>query len=431
MIDKTPGQLDLEPARSIEPTASEAQTTRAQLGDLARALALDSRAELTRAAYRSDWRSFVSWCGAVRACPLPATAETVAAYLAHLYQIGRAPSTVDRALTAISQAHRLARYQTPTLDPIVRETRSGLRRRTGTKQKKSEAITLEHLLRMLTTIERRGLHRDSRDAAILAIGWAAALRRSEITALDIADLVDDPRGLLLTIRKSKGDQERAGLTVPIPFGSSRFCPVRIVRSWTDGAGLTTGPLFRPCWKGGRIGNDRLNARQIDRIVREVANAAGYRGAYSAHSLRAGVITEAAARGISDREVMRHSRHKSPRVYQGYVRPARIWSASILPRVYDAPDLTIPDPDRPNDPRSAERFAEPTTEQQDPSPREADPQVEQPAQIPASADTPPESRPLPTRRRYEIDLSEMLAAEQFFCGEAGELGFFQSEQARLE
>jgi hypothetical protein len=42
-----------------------------------------------------------------------------------------------------------------------------------------------------------------RDRALLLVGWAAALRRNELVALEVADLGLEPEGVVLTIRRSK------------------------------------------------------------------------------------------------------------------------------------------------------------------------------------------------------------------------------------
>jgi integrase len=94
---------------------------------------------------------------------------------------------------------------------------------------------------------------DTRDRALICLGFASGCRRSELVALDVADLSFGDDGLEITIRRSKTDQEGLGRKVGIPFGGRpRTCPVRAVRDWIDFSLLTEGPLFRPVNRFGKI-----------------------------------------------------------------------------------------------------------------------------------------------------------------------------------
>jgi site-specific recombinase XerD len=90
-----------------------------------------------------------------------------------------------------------------------------------------------------------------RDRALL-LGFGGALRRSELVALDVEDIQETETGLLVKIRGSKTDQERAGATVAIARGDVA-CPAKAVREWLDAAGIEAGPIFRPIDKGVRCG----------------------------------------------------------------------------------------------------------------------------------------------------------------------------------
>jgi integrase len=160
-----------------------------------------------------------------------------------------------------------------------------------------------------------------RDRALLLLGFALAARRSEVVALDVADLEECPEGLRVTIRRSKTDQEGAGAVVSVCRGSIA-CPVAAVKDWLAAAGLTDGPVFRRVGKGGRLLPDRLAAQSVAFIVKAYAGRLGLDAdAFSGHSLRAGFLTSAAARGASLFKMMDVSRHKSVDVLRGYVRDA--------------------------------------------------------------------------------------------------------------
>lgn len=303
------------------------------LVELANTFIRESRASATRRAYSSDLLAFVAWCSTQRRRPLPATPKTVAAYIAQLGKDGRKPSSIDRALTSISQAHEWKRYKNPVRDVLVRETRKGMRRTLKTAQKKAQPITLSHLMRMVAALgtSNASIELQARDAAILCLGWAAALRRSEIVAVDVGDIHEVPEGIILNLKSSKTDQEGEGREIGIPFGSE-FCIIRVLRRWQSIAEISEGALFRRIRKGGQITGDRLTDRSVDRVVKRTAKLAGYSEVFSTHGLRAGLITTAAEAGISDRQIMVHSGHRSPKVFSGYVRHATVFVENPLSRL---------------------------------------------------------------------------------------------------
>ena len=160
-----------------------------------------------------------------------------------------------------------------------------------------------------------------RDRALLLIGWIGALRRSEIVGLDIEDLEENPRGLILHLRRSKTDQDGTGRTVIIPAGRGKLCPVVALKSWIAALHDSTGPIFRAVNRHGTIKAGRLEARAVARIVREAATKSGLTGNYSGHSLRSGFISEAALRGRSERSIAAQTGHRSIVILRGYVRRA--------------------------------------------------------------------------------------------------------------
>src|SRR5262249_44870384 len=159
------------------------------------------------------------------------------------------------------------------------------------------------------------------DRALLLLGFAGAFRRSELVALDVADLEFCDGGLRVHIRRSKTDQESAGATIAIVAGSIA-CPVKAVRAWLDAAGIAAGPVFRSVGKGGRLSSARLSDRTVANVVKVGADRVGLNAAdFSGHSLRSGFLTSAALRGASIFKMMDVSRHKSMDTLRGYVRDA--------------------------------------------------------------------------------------------------------------
>src|SRR5262249_46640717 len=149
-----------------------------------------------------------------------------------------------------------------------------------------------------------------RDRALLLMGFGGAFRRSELVALDVADLEETEDGLRVTIRRSKTDQEGHGATIAIVRGGA-CCPVKALKAWLDAAGIDAGPVFRPIRKGGKVRARRLSAKLVCDLVKTYAGAVGLDAAsFGAHSLRAGFLTSAARRGASVFKMRDVSRHKS-------------------------------------------------------------------------------------------------------------------------
>jgi site-specific recombinase XerD len=291
--------------------------------DLAAAidLAKAEKAASTRKAYGTDFRIFRDWCDARGVPALPAAPETVAAYLAAHAGTSKA-STLGRRVAAIRYAHKLAGLPLPTDAEGVKATMRGIRRTFGgARNKKAPAIAAKMHSMVATAPDKlSGL----RDRALLLLGFAGAFRRSELVALDVADIEETETGLLVKIRGSKTDQERAGATIAIARGDVA-CPAKALREWLDAVGIESGPIFRPIDKGGTVRSSRLTDRSVANIVKAYAVRAGFDASvFSGHSLRAGFLTSAAAKGASIFKMMDVSRHKSVDTLRGYVRDAELF-----------------------------------------------------------------------------------------------------------
>jgi len=207
---------------------------------------------------------------------------------------------------------------------VILDILAGARRSWGKPPARKAAADGDLIWSMLHEIKGDSL-RDVRDRALLSFGMVSCLRRSEITALDVADLVRAPEGLRVTIRRSKTDQEGAGATIAVPAGR-RLKPVGHLDAWLALAAIADGPLFR---RLSQCGTRVLDVRMSDRSVAEVVKARAKRAgldpaAFAGHSLRAGFLTSAARAGASIWKMQEQSRHKSLNVLSGYVRSARLF-----------------------------------------------------------------------------------------------------------
>jgi site-specific recombinase XerD len=280
------------------------------------------KSEATKRAYRSDFALFRSWCETKPISALPAAPEAVAAFLAVEANRGAKVATISRRLAAIRYAHKLAGHEPPTNSEAVKATLRGIRRSAGSAPVRKAPATADKILAMMAKAgtDLKGL----RDRALLLLGFAGAFRRSELVALNIADLEFCTGGLRVSIRKSKTDQEGLGATIAIAPGSIA-CPIEAVRAWIEAASISEGPLFRPVTRAGKIPPRRLSARAVAEIVKAYARRTGLKVAnFSGHSLRSGFLTSAAAQGASIFKMMDVSRHKSVETLRDYVRDAEMF-----------------------------------------------------------------------------------------------------------
>lgn len=290
----------------------------------AKTYVLHSRAENTRRAYAADWRHFTSWCDCHQRESLPASPDTVALYIAELADSHK-PATITRRLAAISKAHSAAGYASPgsLKHAAVAEVLAGIRRVCGTAQTAKTPILTADLRRLLagTGDNLKGV----RDRALLLLGFAGGFRRSELAALRVSDVAFTEDGAVVTLRRTKTDQEGQGRNVGIPYGSHpTLCPVRSLRRWIEAAGIEDGPLFRSVDKHGKLGAS-MTPQTVRLVIVDLAQASGLDASrFSAHSLRAGLATQATINGASERAIMKQTGHKSVAMVRRYVRDANLF-----------------------------------------------------------------------------------------------------------
>lgn len=303
-----------------QPTLSVAER------EQARGYAKKGRAVNTKRAYKAAWHAFESFCAKRHVCALPAHPDTLTAYVTVLAGTLKV-STLKLRLTAISQAHRLAKLEDPTRDPELRETMKGIRRELKTAPRKKAALTLDHLRAMTAALpdSLSGI----RDRALILVGFAGAFRRSELVAVDVAD-VEIGAHVIIRIGKSKSDQEGSGSIKAIPPMEDELCPVRALRAWLAAAGIQSGPLFRPVDRYGHVRPGRLTDRAIALVIKAAAVRAGLEPSqFAGHSLRRGFITAAAGAGVQSRDIMAQSGHKSESVMRGYIEESGVQALAAV------------------------------------------------------------------------------------------------------
>ncbi|NNH65898.1 site-specific integrase [Rhizobium laguerreae] len=314
-----------------------------QLADRARGYVEAASSANTRKAYASDWKHFSGWCRRQGLDILPPDPHTVGLYITACAGggdtasgaaiTGRKPNTVttiERRLSAITWNYAQRGTPLDRKDRHIATVLAGIRNTHAAPPRQKEAVLPEHLIAMLETLPR-GTLRGLRDRAMLLIGFAGGLRRSEIVGLDVGrDQTKDSRGwveildkgMVVTVRGKRGWRE-----VEIGRGSSdATCPVVALQTWLNLARIAHGPLFRRVTGQGKdVGPDRLLDQEVARLVKKAALAAGVRPdlteteraeKFSGHSLRAGLASSAE---VDERYVQKQLGHASAEMTRKYQR----------------------------------------------------------------------------------------------------------------
>jgi len=302
--------------------------------------AANAQAENTTRAYAADLEDFRHWCKKYDREWLPAEPKTIGLYLgARADELSLA--TLERRLAAIASLHKEEGYEpvASVAEGPLRKIWKGIVREKTRKQDGAPPLMVEDLKSIVEHLPRYSSSGDGptgrltltslRDRALLLVGWTGALRRSELVALTTEDVqFVEGEGVNVYIRRSKADQEAEGLVKGLPYGSNKeTCPVTALRQWLQAAGRRLdgpfeGDIFRRFYRGESIGESAMTAQYVSTVLKRHAENAGLDPeTYSAHSLRAGFITQAIRAGKAERRVKEHSGHASWETFNRYVEEA--------------------------------------------------------------------------------------------------------------
>jgi integrase len=292
------------------------------------------RAPATRKTYLQCWAPFERWCRERGLAALPVLESTLLLYLADLARRSKT-STVRVHAFSIAYVHTAAGFASPLTDRVF-QLMTGVARLLGERAEPKQAITADQLRRMVEACGADPLGR--RNRAVLLVGFASGLRRSDLAALELCDARFVPlpdteyvlerlshrEGLVLHVgrsRREKNDQAGRGRQVPVfPGEHEATCPVRALRVWLEVRGDAPGALLCHVARGVRPGYRALTPRGIADIVKVAAGSIGLDPKrYGGHSLRSGLVSAATAGGASDSAIMRQTGHRSQAMLNRYVR----------------------------------------------------------------------------------------------------------------
>lgn len=275
-----------------------------------------SQSAATKRAYASDLKHFFANGGAI-----PSSPAALAEYLARCAE-KLSVATLERRLTSIHKAHLEKSLESPARSETVKRVMQGIRRTLGTKQRQVQPMVKDDLLAALVMIDRQKLPvKAARDRALLLMGFASAMRRSELVAVRVEHLTHLANGLEIFLPSSKTDQEGHGRTVFIPQANGERCPVRALTYWLEVSGINEGFVFRSVSRYDRVAKKGLSAQSVALVVKaSVERVGGDARKVSGHSLRAGYCTSAAEKGLQPWQIREQTGHKSDVTLAKYIRP---------------------------------------------------------------------------------------------------------------
>jgi len=339
------GAADDMPAVTARPDGALTEAQHAEIRRLAaRAdeLVEASLSANTRKAYGSAWRQWSDWCLGFGLDPQTADASWLAMHLTALSE-ARKLSTLELRRAAVLEIRRRLGRPLHFDDAQFRAFLAGLRRTKGARPDKKAALLEENLRAVLLLLDPATApapKRCLRDRALLLTGFAGGFRRSELAGFDLRDVSFTAEGLVLFVAGSKNDQERRGEEVGIQaVPRSPLCAVTAVGAWLAARGDAPGPLFCRVDRGDHLtygldGRLRpIDTKTVARLVKRVIKGTGLGAAeFSAHSLRAGMMTAADRKGVPLEAAMQHGRWKDARTARGYRRHSSLWQGNFTGRL---------------------------------------------------------------------------------------------------
>ena len=301
-----------------------------------------SKSNNTRKAYEDDWKDFVKFCRFTKAQYLPADYPTVSKYLVFCAKIRKRKlkvSSIERRLASIVFKHRESLHTIDRKHKLIKSVIEGIKRNYGSKPNSTKALLIEDIKKIIDKIDEidddekasnvKNLSkiRNFRDKTLILIGFLGGFRRSELISLNHEDIERDLEGLKIIIRKSKTDQRGTAAHIKGILKSKvgpKYCPVSNYENWINISGIKSGKIFRQIDRSNKI-LDKLSDRAVALIIKWRAKKAGIDNAKLAgHSMRSGIVTSLAKKGVNENEIKKITGHRSNQMVQRYIQDAEIF-----------------------------------------------------------------------------------------------------------
>jgi len=308
----------------MQPTIWNSNNLPAEQLDLVQKAIAYERASLspnTIRTYQSMWKKFNQWCGVQGIIAFPCSSETIALYISSLGG-SVSFSTLDSTIAAIEAFHERGGESVKGDPSLYKRVRKGIRRTHKENQTIRQAPALSVLDLKGVCCSLGGSLKDLRDRALLTVAFFGALRRSELSALDVANIEFSDRGVAILILQSKTSDTKQ--SIYLSFARDKdICPVKALQTWLEVSSINEGAIFRAFFKGNKIAS-RISGHSVSEIIKQY-----FGKEYSGHSARRGLVTASAEKGTPIHIIKKHSRHKSADMVLHYIEESKGFEDSVV------------------------------------------------------------------------------------------------------
>lgn len=279
----------------------------------------------TKRVNQSDWQIFEDWCNKRNYNATIASPEIISMFLSSQFDEVLHPSTLNRRLAAIRFAYKCLNKPSPTDDMLVKATLKGIRRDEKAQPVRAKKAAVADIVKEIAELCFSNSLKDTRNRAILLLGFAGAFRRSKLVAVNVEHITSTEKGMEIKIHRSKTDQEGKGdIKIILPAKKNKvYCPILAVQNWLEISQIKHGALFMGINKHNQMSETRLSDNAVYHLVKRCIVELGYNfDEFSPHSLRAGFVTSAYENKAMLTKIMEQANMKSMQTAQRYIRHAQ-------------------------------------------------------------------------------------------------------------
>src|SRR5215831_10441803 len=286
--------------------------------------------DATQMGYAHDWRAFQKFCAAIGREPFPANSETMSLWISDLLLNRKKLTTVHRYVAGVAHFHVARGADTP-LTAEVRTILAGARQILCEQPNQVQPLTIAQLRAIAGILRADHTDTGTRNLSIITLGFASALRRSNLASMEMGDLeFCGERGLRIHVRREKNDHVREGRFIGVPYARDPgICAVRYLEAWLLVRGREPGPVYTRLDAARRGPLEPLSTNAILELVKRTATRVAPNRRWGSHSLRRGLISEAGIKNISPLIIAKQSGHRSLESLNRYFRPADVFTSNVV------------------------------------------------------------------------------------------------------
>mgnify|MGYP001403787516 CR=1 FL=1 len=301
----------------------------------------ENKAKNTVLSYEKDFNSYKRFCEILNRELYKLDYDVVTAYLQHLFESPdiNKYSTIRRQLFSINYFFKKNNIEFDTKNQKIIDVLSTIKsdiaeKHGGIRVDKTPPLLFDDMKKIIKKINQSIKSNPKRlinyrDKSLILIAWYGAFRRSEVSNLDCNDIIETDNRLIVTLKKSKTDQDGKKQGKPIARIKIKkwqsHCPVNAYNEWLKVSNISSGKVFRHIDSSNLINHNAFSDRSVAQIIFERGKEVNIKGKkLSGHSFRSGYATQLAMDGASIQEIMEITQHSSENTARGYIQMAKLY-----------------------------------------------------------------------------------------------------------